>query len=174
MSATALVPTTSLRSATAHVAGALKAGHVYRREDLARLSSAVDRHLRELVSVGKLQKLAVQSPYTFSEVTSYAKQLSAFSVPLDELYDTTKMLADVSAGLGVDMNRMILAYGQVRSASFLRGQEVRQFTEAGVPIVGLRARRCPPWRPMPSRWRPGWPDPHPRHTTSSCSTRPMT
>lgn len=58
MSATALVPTTSLRSATAHVAGALKAGHVYRREDLARLSSAVDRHLRELVSVGKLQKLA--------------------------------------------------------------------------------------------------------------------
>lgn len=84
---------------------------------------------------GKLQKLAVQSPYTFSEVTSYAKQLSAFSVPLDELYDTTKMLADVSAGLGVDMNRMILAYGQVRSASFLRGQEVRQFTEAGVPLL---------------------------------------
>lgn len=58
MSATALVPTTSLRSATAHLAGALKAGHVYRREDLARLSNAVDRHLRELVSVGKLQKLA--------------------------------------------------------------------------------------------------------------------
>lgn len=84
---------------------------------------------------GKLQKLAVQSPYTFSEVTSYAKQLSAFSVPLDELYDTTKMLADVSAGLGVDMSRMILAYGQVRSASFLRGQEVRQFSEAGVPLL---------------------------------------
>jgi hypothetical protein len=52
------VPKSSLRSATAHLAGALKAGHVYRREDLARLSNAVDRHLRELVSVGKLQKLA--------------------------------------------------------------------------------------------------------------------
>ncbi len=58
MSATASVPTSSLRSATAHLAGALKAGHVYRREDLARLSNAGDRHLRELVSVGKLQKLA--------------------------------------------------------------------------------------------------------------------
>ena len=58
MSATTSVPTSSLRSATAHLAGALKAGHVYRREDLARLSNAVDRHLRELVSVGKLQKLA--------------------------------------------------------------------------------------------------------------------
>lgn len=84
---------------------------------------------------GRLQKLAVESPYTFSEITSYVKQLSAFSVPLDELYDTTKMLADVSAGLGVDMGRMILAYGQVRSAAFLRGQEVRQFTEAGVPLL---------------------------------------
>lgn len=84
---------------------------------------------------GRLQKLAVESPYTFSQITSYAKQLSAFSVPLDELYDTTKMLADVSAGLGVDMGRMILAYGQVRSAAFLRGQEVRQFTEAGVPLL---------------------------------------
>lgn len=83
----------------------------------------------------RLQNLAVESPYTFSEITTYAKQLSAFSVPLDDLYDTTKMLADVSAGLGVDMSRMILAYGQVKSAAFLRGQEVRQFTEAGVPLL---------------------------------------
>lgn len=83
----------------------------------------------------QLQGLAVESPFTFGELTSYAKQLSAFSVPLEELYDTTNMLADVSAGLGVDMGRLILAYGQVRSAAFLRGQEVRQFTEAGVPII---------------------------------------
>src|SRR5699024_3099894 len=42
-------------------------------------------------------------------------------------------------GLGVDMNRIILAYGQVRSAAFLRGQELRQFTEAGIPMVGALA-----------------------------------
>ncbi len=58
MSATTSLSTPSLRSATAHLADELKAGHVYRREDLARLSNAVDRHLRELVSMGKLQKLA--------------------------------------------------------------------------------------------------------------------
>ncbi|CAJ0600686.1 unnamed protein product [Cylicocyclus nassatus] len=45
------------------------------------------------------------------------------------------MLADASAGLGVDMSRLVLAYGQIRSASFLRGQEVRQLTEAGIPIL---------------------------------------
>lgn len=58
MPETASLPTSSLRGATAHLADELKAGHVYRREDLARLSNAIDRHLRELVSMGKLQKLA--------------------------------------------------------------------------------------------------------------------
>ena len=89
----------------------------------------------------QLQQLAVKSPFSFSDLTSYAKQLSAFSVPMEELFDTTKMLADVSAGLGVDMSRIILAYGQIRSASFLRGQEVRQLTEAGIPILTELAKQ---------------------------------
>ena len=39
------------------------------------------------------------------------------------------------------MGRIILAYGQVRSAAFLRGQELRQFTEAGIPLVEELAKR---------------------------------
>ena len=83
----------------------------------------------------QLQGLAVESPKTFQELTTYAKQLSAYQIPANELYDTTKRLADMSSGLGVDMNRLILAYGQVRMAAVLRGQELRQFTEAGIPMV---------------------------------------
>lgn len=89
----------------------------------------------------KIKRLAVVSPFSVLDLTTYAKQLSAFSVPLDEIYDTTKMLADVSAGLGVDMGRIILAYGQIRSASFLRGQELRQLTEAGIPILDELAKQ---------------------------------
>lgn len=89
----------------------------------------------------KIKNLAVVSPFSVLDLTSYAKQLSAFSVPLDEIYDTTKMLADVSAGQGVDMSRVVLAYGQIRSASFLRGQEVRQLTEAGIPILDELAKQ---------------------------------
>lgn len=89
----------------------------------------------------KIQGLAVESPFTFSELSTYTKQLSAFSVPAQELFETTKMLADVSAGLGVSMDRIVLAYGQVRSAAFLRGQEVRQFTEAGIPILDELAKQ---------------------------------
>jgi hypothetical protein len=58
MPTTVQSPTVSLRGAAAHLAGELQAGRVYRREDLARLSTAVDRHLRELVATGKLKKLA--------------------------------------------------------------------------------------------------------------------
>ncbi len=83
----------------------------------------------------KLKVLAVKSPYTFAELTSYSKQLAAFSEPTEQLYETTKMLSDVSAGLGVDMSRIVLAWGQVRSAAYLRGQELRQFTEAGIPML---------------------------------------
>lgn len=91
--------------------------------------------------ITKIQGLAVESPFQFKELTTYAKQLSAFSVPAEELYNTTKMLADISAGLGVGMDRIVLAYGQVRSAAFLRGQEVRQFTEAGIPILDELAKQ---------------------------------
>ena len=89
----------------------------------------------------RIKDLAVKSPFQFSELISYTKQLSAFSVPYNELFDTTKRLADISAGLGVDMNRLVLAFGQVRSASVLRGQELRQFTEAGIPLVDELAKK---------------------------------
>lgn len=89
----------------------------------------------------QLKSLSVKSPFQFSELTGFVKQLSAFSIPTDELFETTKRLADISAGLGVDMGRIILAYGQVRSASFLRGQEVRQFTEAGIPLLDELAKK---------------------------------
>lgn len=89
----------------------------------------------------KIKNLAIESPFNFKELMGYTKQLSAFSIPYNELYDTTKRLADISSGLGVDMGRIILAYGQVRSAAFLRGQEVRQFTEAGIPLLDELAKK---------------------------------
>lgn len=84
----------------------------------------------------KTVALAVQSPFQIKDLISYTKQLAAYRIESDKLYDTTKRLADVSAGLGVDMQRLILAYGQVKAAAYLRGTEVRQFTEAGINLYG--------------------------------------
>lgn len=88
----------------------------------------------------KTVRLAVRSPFSVKELATYTKQLAAYRVETEKLYDTTKMLADISAGLGVDMNRLILAYGQVKAANYLRGQELRQFSEAGINILGELAK----------------------------------
>jgi len=82
---------------------------------------------------------AKQSPFRITQLVTYTKQLAAYRIEQENLFETTRRLADISAGLGVDMNRLILAYGQVRAASVLRGQELRQFTEAGIPLVDLLA-----------------------------------
>lgn len=89
---------------------------------------------------GQITELAVQSPFSLRELTSYTKSLAAYNVEYEELYDTTKMLADVSSGLGVEMQRLILAFGQVKAANFLRGTETRQFTEAGINMLGELAK----------------------------------
>lgn len=89
----------------------------------------------------QIKTFAVQSPFEIEDLVGYVKQLSAYRIETDKLFDTTKRLADVSAGLGVDMQRLILAYGQVKAASVLRGTEVRQFTEAGIPIIELLAEK---------------------------------
>ena len=83
----------------------------------------------------QIKAFAVKSPFEIKDLVSYTKQLAAYNIKADELFDTMKRLADVSAGLGVDMQRVILAYGQVKAASVLRGTELRQFTEAGIPLV---------------------------------------
>lgn len=83
----------------------------------------------------KTMALAVKSPFSVSQLVRYTKQLAAYRIETDKLYETNKMLADISAGLGVEMDRLILAYGQVRAASYLRGTELRQFTEAGIPLL---------------------------------------
>lgn len=86
-------------------------------------------------------KLAVKSPFTVKQLVTYTKQLAAYRIESDKLYETNKMLADVSAGLGVDMQRLILAFGQVKAANFLRGTELRQFSEAGVNMLDELAKK---------------------------------
>jgi hypothetical protein len=123
-------PLEPARNATAQLAGALRSGRVYRREDLAPFSKAVDRHLRELVAGGNLTKLA-QGLY-------YAPRSSAFGVlpPADDelvaafLRDKDFLLfspsAYNSAGLGTtQLYNRTLVYNHKRHGVFKLGN--RQF-----------------------------------------------
>ena len=81
------------------------------------------------------QQLALQSPFKFGELNRDVKQLAAFGVEANDLYDTTKRLADIASGLGVSFERLGLAYGQVKARSWLDGKELRQFAYAGLPLL---------------------------------------
>ena len=118
--------------------GLVEIGGEFEQQELA-LSAMLNDAGKAHEIFGQIKNLAVVSPFGVRELNDYTKQLKAFSIPYNELYETTKRLADISAGVGVDMGRIILAYGQVRSAAFLRGQELRQFTEAGIPMVDALA-----------------------------------
>lgn len=83
----------------------------------------------------QVKELALQSPFTFSELNKDVKQLAAYGVEYDQLYDTTKRLADMASGLGVSFERIALAFGQVRSRGWLDGKELRQISYAGIPLL---------------------------------------
>lgn len=89
----------------------------------------------------EIKNFALKSPVKILDLTTYTKQLAAYRIETDKLFDTTKRLADISVGLGVSMDRLVLFYGQVRATGYLRASEVRQATEAGIPLVEELARK---------------------------------
>ena len=83
----------------------------------------------------QIKELALNSPFTFSELNRDVKQLAAYGVEYDQLYDTTKRLADMSSGLGVSFDRIALAFGQVQARGWLDGKELRQIAYTGIPLL---------------------------------------
>lgn len=83
----------------------------------------------------QVKQLALNSPFSTIQLDQYVKELSAFGTPYEDLFQKMSKLADISAGTGTDMSRIILAYGHVQSAGYLEGMQRRQFTNANIPII---------------------------------------
>ena len=83
----------------------------------------------------QIKQFSVVSPFNFKDLVSQAKELAAYSIPSQNLFDDLKKLGDIAAGTGSDMSRLILAYGEVNTQTVLNGRVLRQFTQTGVPLV---------------------------------------
>ncbi|MBD5306103.1 MAG: hypothetical protein HDS14_00520 [Bacteroides sp.] len=105
------------------------------------LGAIIQDQNRANMLFSEIKQFALQSPVSVLDLTKYTKQVAAYRIETEKLFDTTKRLADVAVGLGVDMGRIVLAYGQVRAASYLRAAEIRQFTEAGIPMLELLSEK---------------------------------
>lgn len=79
---------------------------------------------------------AAKTPFEVPGLIESGKRLLAFGFQAEEIIPTMESLGNIAAGVGADkLPLLILALGQVRAATKLRGQELRQFTEAGVPML---------------------------------------
>jgi hypothetical protein len=110
----------------------LRPGAVYRREDLARWSNAVDRHLKQLVADGTLTKVA-GGLYEYPKETVFGK------APVEDgklvrtfLRDDQFLLASPNAynSLGVDTTQLYdktVVYNHKRHGIFLLGGRTFEF-----------------------------------------------
>jgi tape measure domain-containing protein len=86
--------------------------------------------------VRQLVDFARTTPFELSGLQTAAKQLLAYGFAQEEVIPNLRALGDIASGVGMDkLPNLILAFGQVRAATRLTGMELRQFTEAGVPLL---------------------------------------
>lgn len=91
--------------------------------------------------MGQMVDLAAKTPFSLKDVSDGAKQLLAFQVPANEVVETLRRMGDVASALGVPISRINLVYGQVRAKGRLMGDDLRQFTEAGIPMIAELAKQ---------------------------------
>lgn len=159
--ASALGRTASAAQRTVGFMGSLRnelaqLGQVYFFQDLARRIVNVGGELEnQRIAMGailkdtgkaqsifdKVQTLAVKSPFGVMQLNQSAKMLTAYNIQYSDLYDTLRRIADISAGVGVSMDRIILAYGQIKAKHVLVGTELRQLTEANLPIIDMLSKQ---------------------------------
>ena len=88
----------------------------------------------------ELNAMALKSPFTLMELATGAKQLLAYNFAEEEVVETTRRLADISAALGVPMERLVYNLGQIRAQTVLTARDARDFANAGLAIVPMLAQ----------------------------------
>lgn len=83
----------------------------------------------------ELSDMALVSPYTLIELSTAAKQLTAYDIAAKDVVDTTRRLADMTAAVGIPIERLTYAIGQVKAYGYLNARDARMFSNAGIPLV---------------------------------------
>jgi len=87
-------------------------------------------------TLNELKDFAAETPFDFPDLLEGSTRLMAYGTEAKNLIPTLEILGNIAAGVGRDkMPELILAFGQVQSATRLTGQELRQFINAGVPLL---------------------------------------
>lgn len=81
-----------------------------------------------------LREFAKESPLTFQQGSKIGGNLLANGIAPQQVVPTVRMLSDAGRGNPEIIDRLALAYTQVRSKGHLMTQELNQFAETGLPL----------------------------------------
>lgn len=90
----------------------------------------------------ELHDLAAETPFSFMSVNKAARQMMAYGFALHDVVPMLRNIGDAAAAFGgspVVIDRIVRALGQIRTYGRLKGQELLQLTEAGVPAHQILA-----------------------------------
>ena len=94
------------------------------------------------ILLGRLSDFARKTPFNLPELVEGTKKLLAYGTAANEVIPTMNALGNIAAGVGREkLPQLILAFGQVQTATKLTGMELRQFTEAGVPLLDALSKQ---------------------------------
>ncbi len=99
------------------------------------LGVLIDSAERGTQIFNELSKMALVSPYTLIELSNAARELTAYDVAARDVVDTTRRMADISAAVGIPMERLTYALGQIKAYGYLNSRDARMFLNAGIPLV---------------------------------------
>ena len=87
--------------------------------------------------VKDLTQFAKKTPFELKGLEDASKKLLAFGIVPERVLPDLKALGDIAAGVGTEkLPFLITAFGQVQAKGRLMGQELLQFSESGVPLLG--------------------------------------
>jgi len=105
-------------------------------ETMTGSAQLAQEHIEELAAFAR------KTPFDFPQILEASKRLQAYGTDVRDVTGIMRILGDIAAGVGTDkLPQLILAFGQVQTATKLTGMELRQFQEAGVPLLRTLAEQ---------------------------------
>ncbi|MCM1463451.1 MAG: tape measure protein [Bacteroides sp.] len=85
--------------------------------------------------VAEMTDFAASTPLELTDVTAASQTLMNYGVAAEDVIEKLTRLGDLAGGNAEKLDRVSLAYGQILAKGKVTGEELRQMTEAGVPLL---------------------------------------
>lgn len=89
----------------------------------------------------QVKDLAATTPFQLTDVAKGAKQLLAYGFSADTVAENLRKLGDLAAGVSAPLGDIVYLYGTMRTQGRAYAQDIRQFTNRGIPIVAKLAEQ---------------------------------